>query len=647
MKRYEAEANVAAAKIRDMVNSGFKVTDRSTGKLRDVEYGDFCIILRKMAGGCGKAYSDALERAGIPFSAGFSDGFFNSVEVSTMICVLTAVDNVLNDVELAGAMASPVFGFSADELASIRIRRKDAPLYTAVKSCADNGDEKCSSFLKLLEQFRRKAAVSPAHMLIRYIYDVTGYLYAVSAMENGVHRRANLLLLLEYASSFERTGQRGLSSFVRYISRLMENGEDLNASTAGSAGQNSVKLMTIHKSKGLEFPVCILGCLCAQTGGGKNKTEDIILLHPELGIGMKRRDEELHNTFDTIQMPALRSRIAQDSISEEMRCLYVAMTRAREHLICMIETGSVEKMAVQLSAKMAGGRELSPFFIRSCKSYGEWITASVMRRREAADVFPYLADGETVTSESPVEITLAEPQIQETTHDDAICDAEPDGELMEELRKKIESGYRYEGLSWIEAKKSASDFTMHGQERAYFAMKKPSFANTDGVPAAERGTAMHKFMQLCDYKRLREDVESEIMRLMDMGALTEREAGSVDRFSAQSFADSSLMERIINSPSVMREKSFTVLLDARFLYGPEAPEGEEILIQGAADVVFEEGGGIVIADYKTDRIRDEQKLTGMYRKQLEIYGAAFEKITGLKVKEKLIYSFFLNRELPV
>lgn len=336
------EAREISEIIAKMISEGKEVRDGDT--TRKVTYRDFCILLRS-ANKQAEEYAEELYNCGIPSWCESKGKFFGTVEVSVMLSLLRVIDNPIQDIPLISVLVSAMYGFTPDDLAKIRIKDRVSPLYFALKKYSENGDERCKKFLSDLDEYRKLSVMMRPNKLINYIYDKTGYLAIVQAMENGEIRLSNLRMLAEYAGKYEGEAYKGLSGFIRFIDKIQEQKSDLTPASAISETANVVRIMSIHRSKGLEFPICILaGC----SRKFHNEKENV-LIDNKLGLGMKLRNESNTIERQTMIRQAVSLKLKAESLSEELRVLYVALTRAKEKLVIVMTVKSLEDKVKKLS----------------------------------------------------------------------------------------------------------------------------------------------------------------------------------------------------------------------------------------------------------------------------------------------------------
>lgn len=636
----ELEAQHIADTINSIIKSGMQVTEKDT--TRPVTYRDFCILMRATGGGRAELYADVLSRNNIPAYVSDKAGFFASTEISTILNLMRVTDNPLQDVPLLAVMLSPIYGFTADDLARMRVEERKKPLYHCVVNSAQGGNRKSIGFLKKLDDLRMLSSTLSCSDFVRELYEVTGYKAIVCALKNGSQRNANLNMLLDYATKYEDSGKRGLSGFIRFIDRVQRQNSDLESASDISEAADVVRIMTIHKSKGLEFPVCIIADL--NNGFTNDNQKGISAFHPDYGICFDRRDSRTKCQYSTVGKKALFLAEKFSSLSEELRVLYVAMTRAKERLICVTRYDNIEAKLEDFS--LCVNRpvpRIDSADVLNKGSMADWLVMSFMRHPDAhklrqlsgrEDVLPTLrcSEGLSVTVVNSVEERTALSLEAEKAPADEI--------LLNEIRTRIDYKYPYESLSFVRAKSAPSEFDSTGFSTGYFASSKPQFLSKSGLNPASRGTATHKFMEFFDYTADVFDVDSQIERMIADRHLTRQEADALEKDKLRNFFASEIASRIKNSPELLREKQVTVGIRACELYPDlDVPCDEMVVIQGYVDCAFVEDGELVIVDYKTDRNVTMQELCDRYRTQLKMYEYALSECTGMTVKGTLIYSF--------
>ena len=647
------EARAVAKYIYETVKSGApvkdgeKIDENGVPAARPVRYGDFAILMRSTKDKS-KIYADALNAMGIPVESVSDENVGDAKEVMLFASLIRAVNNPKNDVALCAVMLSPLFGFLPDELAQMKIGNKKTDVFTLLNRNAA-GSEKITAFLAKLRLYRSVAAAYPIAEFVEFVADDTGIEDVFAAADNGSERRGNINVFFKFAEDFSKNGRNGLNAFVRYMDNAFENG-DVKSCAAATSVADSVKIMTIHKSKGLEFPYVILADLSK-----KRNTRDAykqFTISRETGIGVMVRNSETVQRYDSLGSYATEKAVQFSSISEELRVLYVAATRARENLVFVF---SVNKTIARFVGKcadfdFAGGR-IHPFAVFKTENISD-ILLSIFARHENCDVIREMADLKLLECEK-TDFAVNAPYIdndaaEELETSEQKFTALPDEELLKRIAEKCAYSYEYESLSGVLAKRTASSTETKSTERKYFAASKPSFAG-GAFTGAERGTAIHKFLELCDFKKAALSIADEEKRLAGEHKMTEAELKVLDREAVSAFLTLPVGKRLLESDELLKEYEFNVLRKAGELY-PDIPENvrdEQIVVQGKLDCAFIENGKAVLIDYKTDSMTDESEYVRIYRSQLEIYADALTQCRGVPVAEIYIYSFKLKKFIPV
>ena len=643
------EARFIAERIHRMVFDGYPVKDGD--RYRPAEYGDFAILLRSFSASA-PVYADVLSRSGIVVSTESSSGFLGTREITLMTNLLRIINNPALDIELLSTLMSPIFGFDEDDLARIRVGRPQGTLYAAVIADAERGSRKSRAFLDELSYYRSVSVTVPLSKLMNLIYTRSSYMDIMTAVDRTGAARNNLRMLLDYARSYEQNTHKGLGGFVAYLDRLMENGSDLPAAPRDKgAADSGVRIMSIHASKGLEFPVVILADTTHRFVSDASKA---VLLHPRYGYAQKRWDPVLSASYNTMPRKALALEITRDEKSEELRVLYVALTRAKQKLIITAtpRQGSDGYLA-SISKKLAGEREISPYVVRSASSLSDWLTMCAMLHPDAANLRDF-AEME-VDYEREADYHLSAHIIRAAQEEQAENDAaseqnvEANGAVTDELMRHAAFVYPYEGLLKLPSKVAASALAHKENSSGERYLDRPAFMSDQKLNPAERGTALHLFMQYADWRAARQDITAEISRLKGQGYLTQAQAESIDLARAGSFVHSALIDRVLNAEAVYKEYRFNIRIPAARVNQQISEQfaDETVILQGAVDLAFVEDGALVIVDYKTDRVKRPQELVTRYHTQLELYRDALEQCLGLPVKECIIYSVYHNAEIVI
>ncbi len=648
------EARFVAERIAALLAEGYPVAGEDAEALRPCRPEDIVILMRS-PGPRLKRYARALEERGIPCAAQENEDFFSSMEVAVVCSLLEILDNPRQDVPLIAVLRSPLAGFSPDRLATIRGLHPDGDFYEAL---ASSEDEDCAAILAQLEELRGLSRDMSVHRLIWRIYNQMNVLGVFGAMAGGVRRRENLIALYEHARNFESAGYKGLFAFVSHLRRLLENGEQPVTASGSPAG--GVQIMSIHKSKGLEFPVVILADL-----GKRFNQMDLqkpVLVHPQLGLGPLCIDLDRHIRYPTIAREAVSGILSRESRSEEMRVLYVGMTRAKKKLILTASMAAASRRLKELTALSA--LPVPPETADGARSMAEWILLPLLQRREAAALRALAGMEEGIWAPAEDEPWLVELH-QRSQYSEAperteeVSSGGPSGgAALPVLREALDFRYPHQAACSVPTKLTATQLkgrekdkeiaeeTVQPYVRRDFAA--PRFLSGHRpLTGAERGTAMHLVMQ---YLPLEEDtdVEEVVTSLTARRLLTEEQAEAVDREAVRRFLASPLAAELRQADRVEREYRFSLLIPGSdYFAGLE--DGEEILLQGVADLFAVKNGRVTIIDFKTDYVTEEtlmDKAEG-YRSQLETYSAALEKILELPVVRKALYFFRLGQAVEM
>ncbi len=624
--KIEVEAAYAARMMRRLVETGAKISEGSA--LRPLGYGDIAVLLRSV-NVSGPVWRRVLAREGVPVEAGQSGGFFEAPEVAVIISLLAIIDNPRQDVALISVLRSELFGFTNDELTEIRLMSGEGDFYAALSARAEVS-EKARAFLDTLDRLRDFARDSELATLIWEIYESLGCMALCSAMRDGEGRRARLLRLFELARSFETTGWRGLRRFLDWLRSMRERGEE--PAFPDEDGGGAVRIMSIHRSKGLEFPVVFIGDTARQFN--RSDLRGSVLVHPELGLGPKFTDAARGIEYPTLARRAVANRLERELLSEELRLLYVAMTRARERLFITCTFADPQKTMDKLAP--AAQEHIPAQALLPMRSMAEWLICAALGTGGRALTLSIGGDEEG----APRRVTPAAQPEPERTGEEA---SPVDFDALLAWR------YPHSGAETLPSKLTATELKSLAEPDAESAELLPRAARTFRRPdialaarrltAAERGTATHLALRYLELGALTtpEAAREAVDRLAAAGKLSAREAAAVDAAGLCRFALSPLGRRIAAAPRVLREFPFALLCPAeRFFPGAE---GEELLLQGVVDCCLIEPDGAVIVDYKTDRIAPEAapERAKRYAAQLETYAWAVSRITGLAVKAKIVY----------
>ncbi|ARK25555.1 helicase-exonuclease AddAB subunit AddA [Sporosarcina sp. P37] len=672
LKKSQVEARAIAQKINAWKDSQAQVSDAFSGKQRPLEYRDIVILMRSMT--WSGEIADELKAAGIPVYVELSSGYFDAIEVMIMLNTLRVIDNPYQDIPLVSVLRAPFVGLTENELAQIRLVNRNVSFYEAVQTFMQTGgagihsaaQEKLQRFFLLLEDWRNMARHGSLSELIWQVYQDTYYYEMVGILPNGKQRQANLRALHDRAMMYEKTSFRGLFRFLRFIDRMRKRGDDLGEARFMSEKENVVRIMTIHSSKGLEFPYVFL----AGMGRPFNKMDfhNPYLFDQHFGLAVKAIDPDKRIMFTSLPFLAIKEKKELEMRAEEMRVLYVAMTRAKEHLELIASVKDIEKTITQWQeAQLLDESEPLPEYKRSrAAGYLDWIGPAVARHIDFMK-FGKTAGGELMDDASKWEVNAypfsAFRSTEETGFDDWLpVDQEAavaDPELTEVVRSRFDAQYPYEAAVGMSSKQSVSELKRiallelergdadpfeeletDAAKRMTNLHARPSFLQQRSLTKAEIGTAMHTVMQHLDLKNeLDQESAAQFVRQLETRELlTKEEAAVIDVQAIAEFFHTPLGQRMKQADQVLREMPFT--------YAHRAAEGEYQLLQGIADCLFHEDGEWVLVDYKTDdvskfysdkAIANEMQIR--YGTQLNLYKNVLESILSIEIKEMLLYLF--------
>lgn len=640
------EARAAATKIKSMI--GVKnVYDK--GGLRPCEPKDFCILLRNNKSA--EMYVRELEKAGIKAYAEEPAGYLKSREISVLTALLAVVDNPMQDIKLATVLMSPMFMLNAEDMAVLAGERQDRrEKYFSVVRRVMGGETavfpdsalygKLERFMKMFEKLRYCAASQRIERFIRTIYDSTDFLSAVQVYKDGGRKRANLRLLLDVAESYEKNSGGGLNGFVRYVDNIMKRDGDFKRASTIASTDNVVSVKTIHKSKGLEYPfVFLCGTSVKFNADDLNKR---IQINSDFGIGFKIQDRENLKLYDSFPRYTIKEINKASAKSEEMRLLYVALTRAREQLFITVpDNEKIRKRIEKVRSEIIAAGDVTVSTVSSADSMLDWISAAMLMHPNG----DWFRDGEKIALKecgAAVNVCNADSETGKNDTAEDTAKALPDGAMLQKLRDMF--AYRYDdSLTQKTAKITVTEIAKSSGGKLY--LRRPDFAlEYGGLTAAERGTAMHTFMQYADYNAAEGDVPAEAARLAEQGLLSFEERDSLNIGQLEEFFRSSLYARMKKCGNIRREQKFLIKKSDAALDDERLMEyNSNSMLQGIADCMFEEDGEIVLVDYKTDRVDSENVLVSRYDLQIKLYAAALGKIFGKRVREAYLYSFCLNK----
>ncbi|MDP4154315.1 MAG: helicase-exonuclease AddAB subunit AddA [Bacillota bacterium] len=687
LEKSQLEARIMAGKIKELIQNGSQVYNPKTKSMRPIMYRDVVILLRSMT--WAPQIIEEFKQHGIPVYANLSTGYFEATEVSIMMSLLRVIDNPVQDIPLAAVLRSPIVGLNETELAKIRIYQKTGSFWDAVtKFCRQkpNEDEegfyeKTRSFYELLGKWRTLARQGSLADLIWQLYRDTQFYDFAGGLPGGKQRQANLRALYDRARQYEETSFRGLFRFLRFIERMTERGGDLGAARALGEQEDVVRIMTIHSSKGLEFPVVFIAGLAKDFN--MMDIRKSYMLDKEHGFAAKYVNVEKRFSYPSLPQLAFKRKKKMEMLAEEMRILYVALTRAKEKLYLI---GSVKDAAKQIEQWMeaAANHEwlLKDYVRASVKGYLDWIGPALIRHHDMKDLVQTESASPQVwndISDHPSKWTVKlltkedikkQEKIEELGDDNLLNlvmemkDVPIQSPFAEEVKQRLSWKYLYQDASSHRSKQSVSEIKRQREISDEYSgtelvrkfkktvLNRPKFMQEKSLSPAERGTAMHLVMQHVDLSKpiSTETIKEQLKWMINQELLTEEQAQVINAELIFQFFESPIGRRLIASRNVQREIPFTLTLDAKEVYvdWKEEQEQEQVFVQGVIDCIFEDENGLVLLDYKSDGINDRFKggfeqarpiLENRYRLQIDLYTKAIEKIWKRKVDERYLFFF--------
>ena len=677
----ELEARFVANRVKKLIEEKYKVFDKKKNMYREVTYKDIVILLRSTKT-LAPIYEQELLNLEIPVFSDASQEYLDSIEIQTIISLLKIIDNPIQDIPLVTVLRSNIGKFTDNELIEIRLTDKYDNFYNCMQKARVNVNDqlkgKIEKFLNNLEMWREEQEYLALGELIWKIYSGTGYYNYVGLMPNGELRQANLKVLFERAKKYETASFKGLYNFINFIEKLRLSTGDMGAAKIIGENDNVVRIMSIHKSKGLEFPVVFL----SSTGKQINFMDlnDNILLHQELGIGVKYIDYEKQVQYDTLTKYAIRNQILKETLSEEMRILYVALTRAKEKLIITGISKDYEKeinnINIQIERYKKNNDKINYILLKKYKRYLDWILLVYEYERQNIESLANL----NIYNKSEILKSFKNIEKQETNVIKELESKETNNKDIENLQKIIEYKYKYifntkiptktsvtkikEMQNSIDFEKSKDIFNLNIEEEENnisstpsSKFKKPKFLNEteeEKISPAQRGTLIHLCMQNLNLSENYdiEKVKKLINRLREKEIITNIEAQSINPYKILEFTKTEIWDELKEAKYVYREKPFYINVPIKELLKNNINETEEqvkednILVQGIIDLFYiNKNDELILLDYKTDYVEkgNEDKLVEKYKKQLEMYKEALEEALERKVDKVYIYSVYLGK----
>lgn len=675
------EARLVGQRIQELVGQ-MPVWDKEAGCYRTARYSDIVILLRTVSGWA-EVFQEVLGDMGIPCFTGSQKGYFSATEIRIVLSYLQLLDNPIQDIPLAAVLRSAIGNLTDEELAKIRAASEKNFFYDCIQEYRKEGEdsgikEKLEQFFAVFDRLRAKSAHTPVHLLLWEILEATGYGAYAAALPGGSQRKANLDMLVEKAIAYEATSYRGVYHFVRYIENLKKYEVDYGEANVGQEADDTVRILSIHKSKGLEYPVVFVSGMAKQFNESDSRSK--LVAHPELGIGCDFVDTELRTRQATLLKKVIQRRTVVENLGEELRVLYVAMTRAKEKLILTGGTADLNA-AIGKWQGIADTGKLSYSWLSSASNYLDWAVPAMLLS-EKTELFELHEIREKELALQELQETGREQmRLTELLHyDTTVC---RDEQTRQYLERVFASSYPYESEKEITGKFSVSELKKSSyvpEEREadelypaeevvplipQFRMgKEPvegknttdteeagsnAAAAQSGLQGAARGTAYHTFLQNLDFSK-KDTLERQLEELMSCGKMTQEEGRALKLFDIRRFLRSDCarrMEQAEQNGWLYREHPFVLGVPANRIR-PDWSAEETVLVQGIIDAYFREADGtITILDYKTDHVSHPQTLVDRYRAQLDYYALALEQLTGYKVKDRIIYSFSMGKEILI
>ena len=634
-----AEARHIGNTIKELVSSGTLVGKK--GKERPIKYSDICVLLRAVKDKAPVVARELIEM-GIPAHFQKQGGFFESREIVTLLSMLKVIDNPVQDVPLVSVMLSPLFPFTEDDLARYRCDQRNGSFYTALKEQYDK-DDKVKEFFDLLSILRTLSVTMDIGSLIRRILEITSYDSIVGAMDNGEKRVLNIELLTNYAEGYESSGGSGLSGFLRFLERIRKNNKDLEGANDISESDDVVRIMSIHKSKGLEFPVVFVAN-CSSSTSVNDFTK--VKINRNLGVGTSRYIPELHKDFTTLPINSIKLFDSIEESAELIRVLYVAMTRAEEKLYLVGSMNNCEKKITELYQKCYVNFTDPAIPLSVCSSFMQWILLSMMYHPSMKSGVmlnccknPSSPQIDFKIVENPGEIESLVQEKKQYSYDE---------ELLSEIGEKLSFEYPFADIASVPIKYAASSIDSE-ENLKYLATENPAFSGSGDLTPAQRGTLLHRFMEICNLADIKNDLAGEINKAVENNTFTQKEADALNVSAIEKFLENDLYNRICNAEHYVREQEFSMEIPVSLVNDtlPEEMSNEKVIVQGVVDGLIINGKNGEIVDYKTDRVKSEEELCERYKGQMSVYKKAAEECFGLQNVTVTLYSFHLSKEISI
>ncbi len=645
----ETEADRIAMHIKELTTTPCVTKD---GELRCATYND-CVILLRSHKNKAPYYVKRLQEQGIPAVADSTDGYFAKREIRLVRAILSCINNPTDDISLLAVLLSPLFGFTAQEVAKLRLLAPKGSLFSCLQAGAKEGNPKAVEFTNALNSLRLYAVTLTPKQLLERVYRTYHLTALVQLWERGEARKQNLLALLSLATDCEQNGITRLEGFLSYLTKLEEEKQNYTPSTNATAGQG-VRVISVHASKGLQFPICFLaGCSNAKN---HEESKHPLVLHEQLGVGITLHKAATGTHTKTPARYAIEEKNKQAEMGEELRILYVALTRAVDRLYLFSTrkdpVKDIEKAALTLNGNVKDGK-LHPDLVLSAPNFGQLFLyfallhpAGNLLRVHGNTPYGYLQ-----ANEEDFGVNLVQSQQIQLPPASLDADQQPlravEPQILDTLTQTLSYQNPFAGVEQILAKRSVSALTK--ETGGVPPIPRPAFLQEGGLTPAEKGTALHQFMQYANYTAAAQNPAREIRRMVELSFITPAQGDAVDVEKLTAFFQSDLYRRMASAKQVLREHKFMASLPVTQIDPTLPPElaEEQVVVQGITDCLFHEADGFVLVDYKTDKVKSAGELISRYQDQLQLYAKMLQSTSNIHIKELLLYSFCLNQEISI
>ena len=649
LEKTEIEAKFVANRIQKLIKSKYQVYDRKTG-YRDITYKDIVILLRATSN-TANVFEKELLNLNIPVFSDQAENYLESIEIRTITSLLKIIDNPYRDIPLVTVMRSIIGDFTDNELIEIRLTQNEGYFYDSLKEAKASPKidgklkEKVINFLDKLNKWREEERYLPLNEFIQKIYEETDYYNYVRLMPNGQVRKANLKMLLDRAKDYEKISFKGLFNFIRYLEKVKSSNSDLSSAKVIGENENVVRIMSIHKSKGLEFPVAII----SRTDKKFNQKDlnESILLHQDIGFGMQYINYDRKIEYTTATKEAIKIKTKEESIAEEMRILYVALTRAKEKLIITgVEndfTKSIEQKKELLEIYEKENYKINHLVLKKYLSYLEWIELVYLNHQDIENQI-------TLNKIAKKDVLKAEENQEEQEKRNIELPEKIDYEKINEI---LNWQYKYKEMTNIQSKMSVTKIkelkNNETQKQQHIEIKPKFMLDKTKVSSAERGTIIHLILQKLDFTKeySKEELAQFVNNLCTKNIITQIQKDSIDIEKIYQIINTQFIKNLKNAKEIKKETPFYTYINTKEIYNTQ--NSENILVQGIIDLYYiNQQNEVILVDYKTDYVEGSgEELIDKYKVQLEIYKKALEESLKEKVKHIYIYSIYLNKEIEI